>query len=133
MRVQGRISRARGTDKVRAALELKAWHAERSRKNMEERKKLLSENQVKDRLRFTQEDLDTLDEVIRSPGRNALAQMTALKLKAQYTLSQPKAEGGDEPISVTVNTIPYDGSGKMLTQVVVERALQAPQEEADTE
>jgi ElaB/YqjD/DUF883 family membrane-anchored ribosome-binding protein len=66
----------------------------------------LPEEEVKRRLTLTAEDFDTLQSIIDSPGRNAIAQLAALKLKAQFTVTQPKQEfGGDIGVQVIVNTM----------------------------
>jgi len=55
--------------------------------------------------------------IIASPGRNATAQLAALKLKALFTVPQPRESGGVEGVQVVVHTLPYvattgDGGGE---------------------
>lgn len=72
----------------------------------------LDEDVVKELLRMRPKDLKALDEVIDEPEtkRNSLVVMQALKLKAQYTLTEPRAEGnGDAAVQVVVNTLRRDG------------------------
>jgi len=70
----------------------------------------LEEEEVKELLKFRPKDVKALHKVIDDPDRNAMAQIQGLKLKAQYTLSQPKQEfGGDIGVQVVVNTLRKEG------------------------
>jgi len=67
---------------------------------------ILSEDEVKKRLGLTQPDVDKLREIVQNPGRNAMAQLGAIRTMLQYTVSQPKQEfSGDIGIQVIVNTL----------------------------
>lgn len=68
--------------------------------------KALTEEQVKARLALTDVDFAVLDEIIQSPKRNAMAQLAALRMKALFTVTQPKQEvSADVGIRVIVNTL----------------------------
>lgn len=100
--------------------EYQAKHAERERVNR--KVKAMSEQEVKDRLTLTDKDFKILDEIIESPKRNAMAQLAALRMKALFTVTQPKQEiGGDIGIQVIVNTMKklppaevIDGDGSVV-------------------
>ena len=105
---RGRIAGAVGAGPDLKRLEA----AHRRRIQDEERRqtvaklKALSEEEVKSRLGLTEADFDTLQEIIENPQRNAMAQLAAIKLKAQFTVPQPKQEfGGDIGVQVIVNTM----------------------------
>jgi len=67
---------------------------------------ILNEDEVKKRLGLTQADVDKLREIVQNPGRNAMAQLGAIRTMLQYTVSQPKQEfSGDIGIQVIVNTL----------------------------
>jgi hypothetical protein len=84
----------------------------------------LSEEEVKSRLGLTEADFDTLQQIIDNPQRNAMAQLAAIKLKAQFTVPQPKQEfGGDIGVQVIVNTM-----RRALPAVEVEPADAEPTE-----
>ena len=105
---KGRLAGAVGPEadagrKVQALL-----RAESRKRKASEKESLgaLSEEEVKARLGLTGADFDTLQEIIENPQRNAMAQLAAIKLKAQFTVPQPKQEfGGDIGVQVIVNTM----------------------------
>jgi len=80
----------------------------------EEANRILTEDEIKQGLSFTAEDIQALNAIARAPDnvparrdiRNAIAQMQALKLKAQYTLAQPKQElGVDGGVQIVVKSL----------------------------
>lgn len=66
----------------------------------------LTEEQVKAGLGITAEDLERLDEIVKRPSRHSIASLAALKMKAQFTVAQPKVEvGGEVGVQVIVNSL----------------------------
>lgn len=104
-----------------------------------EQPKPLTEKQITKRMRFTSRDLVELDRIIQhsnSPG----AKVAALKLKAQFTMAMPKAEGeGSGGVQVVVNTLRTgeyrpDGETTSFTVSVPEQQrLQRGDEDDDAE
>lgn len=75
-------------------------------RKLREQRKALSEAEVKGKLALTEEDFETLEEIIKAPKRNAMAQLAALRMKAQFTVAQPKVEvGGEVGVRVVINTL----------------------------
>ena len=71
-----------------------------------ERKKALTDAEVKERLRLTEADLDRLDEISARPGRNALTQLAALKLKMAATVEPARQTVGvEQTVTVVVKTM----------------------------
>lgn len=77
----------------------------------------LSDEAVKDKLKLTETDLETLQEIISNPRRNAMAQLAAIKLKAMLTVAPPKQDIGVEGVTVTVNTLTYPAATTTTTTV----------------
>jgi hypothetical protein len=104
----GRLATAEGpeADAARVLSSALRQESKRRAKDRVAELKALSEDEVKARLGLTQDDFDTLQEIINNPQRNAMAQLAAIKLKAQFTVPQPKQEfGGDIGVQVIVNTM----------------------------
>lgn len=105
---KGRLARATG---IEAETERFLRRARQNKENARKREiirnlKSMSPEEVKKRLALTQADLDILDEIIQSPGRNSIAQLAALKLKAQFTVEPPQQRvSGDIGVQVIVNTM----------------------------
>jgi hypothetical protein len=69
----------------------------------------LTDAEVRDRLRYTEEDIRALNETIHTPGRHAMAVQSGLKLKAMVNGLLEKQTGDGGGISVTVNTLGANG------------------------
>jgi hypothetical protein len=103
-RITGKDSVSAETQKFLRRASQNAGNAQKRRRKSE--LAALPEEEVKRRLGLTASDFETLQSIIDSPGRNAIAQLAALKLKAQFTVTQPKQEfGGDIGVQVIVNTM----------------------------
>ena len=87
-----------------------AW---RSNKAIREAKKkaALTDLEIKERLKLTAEDLDRLDEITARPGRNAMTQLAALKLKMAATVEPAKAVGVEQTVTVVVKALGPVGVG----------------------
>ena len=88
-----------------------AW---RSNKAIREAKKkaALTDLEIKERLKLTAEDLDRLDEITARPGRNAMTQLAALKLKMAATVEPAKAAVGvEQTVTVVVKALGPVGVG----------------------
>jgi hypothetical protein len=89
--------------------------AERWRDAMRERdrgkvdkavKRILTDAEIKDRLKLTEAQLDVLDDIFVNPKRYSGIQLLALKLKLMATVEPPEQKiGGDIGIQVVVNTL----------------------------
>lgn len=70
------------------------------------KRKALTDLEVKEGLRLTRADLETLDEIRARPGRNAMAQLGALKLKMLATVEPARAVVGvEQTVTVVVKTL----------------------------
>jgi len=61
----------------------------------------LSDANIVDGLRFTPEDLREIQRISRNPGRNAIAQVAMLRLRAEYTLRKTDSET-TKPVTVVI-------------------------------
>lgn len=100
----GRHRRWRGSD------EAAQWLARQGNKEAaaryRAREKVLSDEEVRDRLKLTEHDLKKLQGIIDKPGRNAVASLGALKAKMLFTVPMPRQEiSGDIGVQVVVNTL----------------------------
>ena len=66
--------------------------------------KVLSDDEIKERLKLRPQDLEVLDDIIVNPKRYSGNQLLALKLKIAATVTPPKQEVGVDGISVTINS-----------------------------
>lgn len=68
----------------------------------------LTDEQVREKMRYTVADIEALNSTIHSPGRHAQAVQGGLKLKAMVNGLLEKDFGGAGAVNVVVNTIsPY--------------------------
>lgn len=80
----------------------------------------LSDAEIRDRLRLREADLETLDRIAEAPGRNAIAQLAAIKLKMQATVEPPKQSVGlEQTVTVVVKTMEDVGSVTLESKPVV--------------
>lgn len=110
-RAPRRRGRLAGLESAEAEIARTLRRGRQNAANKKKREKIaflsaLPEAEVKKRLTLTEEDFDTLQQIIRAPQRNAIAQLAAIRLKAQFTVAQPKQEiGGEIGIQVIVNSL----------------------------
>ena len=73
----------------------------------------LTDEQVKQRLRLTEADLEAMDRIVdmeNPDGRHSMAQLGVLKLKAQMTVVPPPQEvTGEVGVRVVVQTMKREG------------------------
>jgi hypothetical protein len=101
-------SRAAVEARLRSALQKQRYRENVKARDAEmaELTRVLGEDEVKARLGLTQADVDKLRDIVQNPGRNAMAQLGAIRTMLQYTVAQPKQEfSGDIGIQVVVNTL----------------------------
>jgi hypothetical protein len=83
----------------------------------------LSDDEVRQRLRFTEEDIEALNETILKPQRHAGDKLGGLKLKAMINGLLEKQLGSDGGVKVTVTVIPpgpIEGVGGAVVTGAVE-------------
>ena len=68
---------------------------------------VLSDEEIKARLKLKPQDLEVLDDIIQNPKRYSGNQLLALKLKIAATVAPPKQEVGVDGVQVVVNTFQY--------------------------
>lgn len=79
----------------------------------------LTDEQVREKMRYTVADIEALNSTIHSPGRHAQAVQGGLKLKAMVNGLLEKDFGGAGAVNVVVNTIsPYRPDPAVTTSTV---------------
>ena len=124
IRKRGRIAAAGGEvgDAKRAA-ESALRRANKFIQAAEEKavlKAALTDGEIRERLRLREEDLNNLDRIAVAPGRNAIAQLAAIKLKMQATVEPPKQQVGlEQTVTVVVKTMEDVGAVTLESKPVV--------------
>ena len=75
----------------------------------------LRDDEVREKLKYTDLDIAAMNKTIHKPGRHAMAVQSGLKLKAQINGLLDRADGIGGGLSVVVNTLGVDGRPRVLT------------------